>query len=294
MRIVYWMTTILCLMVAQGCSDDTATLTSSMLSSGGSSDTSGDASGDGGDSDGSGDSSSGSSGYYTLSKIVYYDETGTISNTGTLEYDDQGRVVRSVNKGADGNTTSESKVYFDSDNRVIKQEDLTDGFTQYYSYDDSGRLIKEEWDDEGDGVMNSTYDYSYDATGNADTVVETRNGSTITSYYNYNAENQLTEIESGYGYTRKYNYTNGKMVEEIVDRNDGNPYTSQIVEYDGDKIIKMSDYDPGDVLTGYSVTTFIETDVCVSPANVDPESHNIDEMDFIVLANKRKNIWKST
>ena len=106
-----------------------------------------------------------------------HDHDGTDDAVSTLEYDDQGRLLRVTMDGSDGSTpdgTPESATDYTYDARgnliettsASDYEGVTYRYTSTMTYDDADHLRFTEDDTDGDGDIDSTTENVYDDAGN--------------------------------------------------------------------------------------------------------------------------------
>ncbi|MBD7906999.1 MULTISPECIES: DNRLRE domain-containing protein [Sporosarcina] len=189
-------------------------------------------------------------------KMISYPNGSSIS----MGYD-RNRLINYTIKNNDGNTV-DTYIYEYDEIHSIKKIHSNAG-TTIYDYDEQNQLISEQ-------LTNGTViSYKYDKAGNRETKQTTKNGTTTTVVYNYNADNQIIKAEDQeYQYDeignlkwdgkRSYRFNNFNELEEIKDlsgktiatytydeegkRISSNTADGQIYYiYDGDKVLYETD-----------------------------------------------------
>tara|TARA_Y100000385_G_scaffold68503_1_gene68394 strand:+ start:586 stop:2481 length:1896 start_codon:yes stop_codon:yes gene_type:complete len=177
------------------------------------------------------------------SQKIYLD--GNLTSSFYAEYNENGRLVFStLDTNGNGKINQKVIIIFDDNNNKITDslwigQDINGGlisFSQFSSQDLDGNILKEERDDDGDGVSDLIYTYTYDAKGN-----KTREERDV------NGDGKLDRI-----YTYTYD-SNGNQTRTEVDT-DGDGAADEISTYtydsNGNQIRMESDYD-GDGVNDY-------------------------------------------
>lgn len=147
----------------------------------------------------------------------------------TAEYDENGNVIKTVEKNADtGEVTRTVTKEYDKNNNLIAYNDNYGGYDQYYNYEyDSKNRMTKASGDYGDGGFKRTF--SYDSKG--------RNIECVSTYgsggdeYGYN--DYYTYNKKGYLITSSYVYE-GTMKSETTytyDKNGNITYITTVEEY---------------------------------------------------------------
>jgi len=131
-----------------------------------------------------------------------------------------------------GNRTLASYDYTNDQNKDLQALAYGNGDMIVYTYDDQGRLTAQTYED-GDTVT-----YSYDNDGALARIHDSATGITTTYYYDLIGR-QMKYVESGTNYTHSvgYNYNAQNNLTELVESINGTDYTT-VYTYDTDNRIK--------------------------------------------------------
>ena len=189
--------------------------------------------------------------------VYTYDENGnrktaTFANgvTVTFEYDALNRLLvqKTVNSTGECVTKYIYTIEKNGEHAGILEEGLAGTTETEYTYDNAGRLIGEEIAtiESGKTAKNKvSYQYKYDKVGNRISKSVTENGQTVTTSYEYNSRNQLTQ-EKVNGQDTIYSYdANGNLVKKSgVAGNETYKYDvyNRLVKYSLDDESKSESY----------------------------------------------------
>ena len=100
-----------------------------------------------------------------LTKLIYTDTNGSLTNSSEYTYDENGKQIREISKDADGMVVRTAECIYDEHGcRVGEIYKQADGSTSEYTYDERGNRIKAVYK-EADGQVTNTAETIYDGKG---------------------------------------------------------------------------------------------------------------------------------
>lgn len=139
-----------------------------------------------------------------ISKKTEYDYNGSVLSTIEFTYNQNGQILESFTRDADGHISARSKYVYDAQGRLIRKVDVTEYSTCWmeYTYDpDSGLLVKEQRCDENGNLRNEKTTYKYTNAGKLLSKCEyDSDGKIYASYdYSYDDQGNMTYCDYYYG-----------------------------------------------------------------------------------------------